>query len=268
MRTTGMVLVVLFGILIIPKGDLAADQEAGIVLTVKRNVFLIRDGQQEAAAAQSPLFLKDAVATDKGSRTKLFFSDDSILNLGELSHLVVEEYLYAAGQDRATSVYRLVEGSLRVVVGKSGLEIHTPTAVAAARGTKFIMWVEGAGEKASTGLIVLEGEVLVRNMQKGIREMQSIQGGQMRRIPRGSSPEPPRTTAPEVLGQYRGGTMAIGSVFKEKKSQAPLPPRPEVFRRPGPDKKPPKFIKQPPIQQQPQEGNLQIRIGWDPPASD
>ena len=143
MRTTGMVLVVLFGILIIPKGDLAADQEAGSVLTFKRNVFLIRDGQQEAAAAQSPLFLKDAVATDKGSRTKLFFSDDSILNLGELSHLVVEEYLYAEGQDRATSVYRLVEGSLRVVVGKSGLEIHTPTAVAAwtaGRRTVPLIW--------------------------------------------------------------------------------------------------------------------------------
>ncbi len=264
MRTMGMVLAIFAGSLIFGIGEVCSDQEAGIVLTVKRDVFLIRDGRKVEADARSPLFLKDAVETDKRSRTKLFFTDDSILNMGELSHLVVEEYLYAEGKAREKSVYRLIEGSLKVVVGKSALEIHTPTAVAAARGTKFIMWVEGTGELASTGLIVLEGEVLVRSMQNAVQEMKSIQGGQMSRIPRGGSPEPAQPTAPGVLGQYGGRTLAIGSVFRDKKGEAPLPPRPGGGPRPGPGGKQIRFIKQPPIRQQPPEGNLRLRIDWDP----
>ena len=75
-----------------------------------------------------------------------FFNDDSILNLSELSRVEVEEYMYNAEKNRTKSIYKLVEGSLRVVVGRSDLEVHTSTAVAASRGTKFVIWTENINE--------------------------------------------------------------------------------------------------------------------------
>ncbi|VAX30721.1 hypothetical protein MNBD_NITROSPIRAE03-2081, partial [hydrothermal vent metagenome] len=75
--------------------DADNDTEVGQVLTVKGSVYLIRNSQRNNAEPQMQLLLKDAVETDKGARTKLFFMDDSILNLGESSRVEVKEYLYS-----------------------------------------------------------------------------------------------------------------------------------------------------------------------------
>ena len=117
-----------------------ASDPAGQVLAVKKEVIRIRDNSSENAKPLMQLQMKDAVETKANSRTKLFFSDDSILNMSELSRVEVEEYIYSNESKRSKSVYRLIDGSLQVVVGRSDLEVHTSTAVAAARGTKFIMW--------------------------------------------------------------------------------------------------------------------------------
>jgi len=204
-----------------PAPGLSAD--AGQVLAVKKDVYLIREGNRESAKPQSPLYLKDAVQTAQASRTKLFFRDDSVLNLGPLSQVVVDEYLQAAAGERSQSVYRLVEGSLKVVVGKSKLEIHTPTAVAAARGTKFIVWVEGSGENAATGLLVLEGEVLLRNVRAAVKGIQKVQMGEMSRVPSSRPPTTPVPADQKVLQQYNSETRAIGSVFEKDREDLPEP---------------------------------------------
>src|SRR5207245_1988667 len=54
--------------------------------------------------------------------------------------------------NQRSSVLRMIQGKARALVGKlfaglgSKFEVHTPTAVAAARGTYFVVWIE---EKAS-----------------------------------------------------------------------------------------------------------------------
>jgi hypothetical protein len=126
------------------------------VLAVKNNAYLVRDNARDNAKPQMDLFMKDAVETEKRSRTKLFFKDDSILNLGELSRVEVEEYMYDADSKRSKSIYKLIDGSLRVVVGRSDLEIHTSTAVAGSRGTKFIIWDDkSAGKKKSSSTCIV-----------------------------------------------------------------------------------------------------------------
>ncbi|MEN8264628.1 MAG: FecR domain-containing protein [Nitrospirota bacterium] len=148
---------------------------AGQVLAVKNKAFLVRGDAKNIAEPQMELFMKDAVETEKKSRTKLFFNDDSVLNLSELSKVEVEEYMYNAEKNRSKSIYRLVEGSLRVVVGRSDLEVHTATAVAAARGTKFVMWTEkGLKETnrkdkvAQTCVMSLDGKVEFRLKKEAI----------------------------------------------------------------------------------------------------
>lgn len=86
---------------------------AGEVLATKQRVVLEREDEQIPATPPMALQEKDGVATDTGARAKLYFRDDSILNLGELSRVSVEEYLFNAETDRSKAIYRLVEGTDR-----------------------------------------------------------------------------------------------------------------------------------------------------------
>jgi hypothetical protein len=202
---------------------LGQTEQSGHVLTVKKDVYLFRAGQQSAARARDPLYLEDAVATDQDSRAKLFFRDDSVLNLGERSRVEVEQYLYSTTTDRSRAVYNLVEGSLKVVVGRSDLEIHTPTAVAAARGTRFLVALRGTGDEIETLILVLEGEVAVRSITEQILKVVTLRQGQMTTVPLRKPPAPPTQTPPHLLDQYRTGTLAIGEVFRDRLDALPRP---------------------------------------------
>ncbi len=192
------------------------DMEAGHVLMVKGSVYLIRDSQRDNAVPQMKLLSRDAVETDKKSRTKLFFMDDSILNLGELTRVEIKEYLYSPEKKRSRSIYRLIDGSLKMVVGKSDLEIHTPTAVAAARGTKFIVWVEGSGDKMFTGIITLESAVVVKNIVKGIDREVTVRKGQMSRVYMNKPPEAVQAVDIGIMRQFSDQTTVLGNTINDK----------------------------------------------------
>ena len=154
-----------------------ASDNAGQILAVKKDVYRIRGNAQDTAKPKMDIAMRDAVATDKDSRTKLFFNDDSILNLGELSKVEVEEYLYSPEKQRSKSVYNLIDGSVKVIVGRSDLEVHTASAVAAARGTKFIMFkesdIKAADRKNKSDkvcLMTLEGKVEFRLKPEAITD--------------------------------------------------------------------------------------------------
>ncbi len=138
--------------------------------------------------------------------------DDSILNLGELSSVSVEEYLYSPEKQRSRSILRLIDGTLKAVVGRSDLEIHTPTAIVGSRGTKFILWIEGKGEEMRTGLIVLEGEVFVKNILEGIKGTENVTEDQITYIPMNKPPERIMTADPRIILKYTRATEVIGII--------------------------------------------------------
>ena len=94
------------------------------------------------------VLFKDVIQTRHESRTKAFFADDSILTVGEKSRIEITEHIYDPDRNMRRMVVKLVQGRLRALVAKvfngpgSAFEIHTPTAVVAARGTYFVVWVE------------------------------------------------------------------------------------------------------------------------------
>ena len=177
-------------------------KEAGRVIAVKKKVYVIRNENRGDAVAKMPLLMKDAVETDEKSRTKLFFTDDSILSLGEMSRVEVEEYLYNSEEKKSKSIYRLMDGYLKVVVGRSDLEIHTPTAVAAARGTKFIVVTGGEGESAYTDIIVLSGRVDTWCSIRGIGAgMVSVGPGNSNRILMNEPPQDAKQTQASALAR-------------------------------------------------------------------
>ncbi len=188
-----------------------SDDEAGRVLTVKKNVYLIRDDERTDAKPQMILEKNDAVETDKNSRTKIFFNDDSILNLGELSRVEIDEYLYNSEKERSKSIYKLMEGSLRVVVGRSDLEIHTPTAVVAARGTMFVVWIETSDTTGAvtTHAMVFDGDITLSSLLAGIEGFVDVGVGQTGSVPPGSVPDVRPATPDEIL-QFQDTTDVIG----------------------------------------------------------
>ena len=215
--------------------QLCAATPAGEVLAVNRAVYVQHGDQQTAARPAMPLVMQDAVVTDVRSRTKLYFQDDSILNMGERSRVQVEEYLYNAKTERSRSVYRLVEGSLRVVVGRSDLEIHTPTAVAAARGTDFVITVGECGATArgaaagrgdtcvQTTLMVMDGEVRLRNLLDEVRGTVVVAAGQTSKVSTMQPPAPVSTFSPAQQAEVLGKTATLGSLSTVEMADALAP---------------------------------------------
>ncbi len=258
MKKYGLIILVCIALILIVTSksysdisDADGNPEAGQILTVKGSVYLIRNGQKNSAEPRMQLLLKDAVVTDRGARTKLFFMDDSILNLGELSRVEVKEYLYTPEKKRSRSIYRLISGSLKMVVGRSDLEIHTPTAVAAARGTKFIVWVEGSGDNMFTGIITLESEVVVKNIVKGIAGEVTVKRGQMSRVYMHKPPEAAQPMDMEIMRQFSDQTMVLGNTLEGADR---LPERIYMPFAEG------LYMFQPPVSQEPIETSVPVTI--------
>ena len=127
----------------------AKDQiDIGIFTAVEGKVAVTHPGLLQAITAkiQEGVLFKDVIETDKESRTKALLNDDSILTVGEHSRVEITEHIYDPNKGVRSVVLNLVKGKVRALVGKafagsgSKFEIHTPTAVAAARGTYFIVF--------------------------------------------------------------------------------------------------------------------------------
>ena len=97
---------------------------------------------------QDEVLFKDVIQTQNDSRTRAFFQDDSMLTIGENSRVEIDEYIYNPEENVRRAIVKLMQGQVRALVSKvfkangSKFEIHTPSAVAAARGTYFTVWAE------------------------------------------------------------------------------------------------------------------------------
>ena len=155
------------------------------------------------------VLFKDVIQTRHESRTKAFFDDDSILTVGEKSRVEITEHIYDPDRNLRRMVVKLVQGRVRALVAKvfngpgSAFEIHTPTAVAAARGTYFVVWVENG----VTGIVNIghSGGVDFTSEGQTVR----VNPGQYSVAPAGSPPAQPLV--------YDAGS-GIGGVARAEKT--------------------------------------------------
>lgn len=132
----------------------ALEQPIGQFTVVKGNVTVahaITPTVQQHIAPQTRVLFHDQVQTDTKARTKALFVDDTLLTVGENTRIQIDEYVFNPQEDQRSVIVKMIAGRVRTLVGKhfagpgSRFEIHTPTAVAAARGTYFIVWIEKSG---------------------------------------------------------------------------------------------------------------------------
>jgi hypothetical protein len=157
--------------------------------------------------------------------------------VGENSRVEVNEFIYDPANNQRSTVLRLLQGKARALVGKffagpgSRFEVHTPTAVAAARGTYFVVWIEektsqkvGMNETGTVRAVSFQG-LEVAELPAGGTGVANIgssgdvaftSGGQTVLVPPGTfsfAPPgaPPFTPAGITAGAPSGVTEAIGA---------------------------------------------------------
>lgn len=174
---------------------LAAD--IGKVVALRGGATIERESATLSAQLNAPIRQSDAVNTAAAARIKLLFVDDSVLTLAENSRLVVREFIEGRG-DRGKSIYNLLDGKLRAVVGRTEFEVETPSAVAAARGTVIYFDVGTAGNNTFTLVLCLEGTVDVRSTAAEVPGIVNLTPGTFV-VVTGSEALPPPAPAPGPL---------------------------------------------------------------------
>jgi len=156
------------GILLCAATAMAKDDVATVV-AVRGKTIIDRNKLVLEAKVKDPVLLVDTISTGDTSRAKLLFVDDSVLTMGEKSKVVIKEFVYSK-EKGGKSIFNLIDGKMKSVVGKAGFEVHTPTAVAAARGTVIFFEVGPRDGKLCTTILCTEGEVAASSPDPNVKD--------------------------------------------------------------------------------------------------
>ena len=148
------------GLIFAVAGAAFAEPVASVV-ALRGKATVERSGKKLDAQPKLGIELQDTVATAAGGRVKLLFIDDSVLTLAEKSRMSVDTFIHSR-TDRGKSLFNLLDGKMRAVVGKTRFEVKTPTVVAAARGTVILFDTGILNGQPFTRITCLEGIVDVR----------------------------------------------------------------------------------------------------------
>jgi hypothetical protein len=118
----------------------------------------------------------------------------------------IKEYLYSEESGKGKSIISLIDGKLRSLVGNTEYEVHTPTMVAAARGTYFITWTESEEGMLSSGTAVLEGFVDLYNIDPAITGVITLEPGTMSTTVQHQPPSPSAPIPPALMKELMNAT--------------------------------------------------------------
>ena len=130
---------------------------------------MVRKAKPIATAPRLPIQSMDTVRTGAG-RVKIVFIDRSIVSVTEQSKLVIDSFVYDPNPSKSKMALKFASGTVRFQTGrgvpKNNINLRTPSATIAVRGTDFTSTVDDFGKS----LIILlpeedgsVGEITVSN---------------------------------------------------------------------------------------------------------
>ncbi|WP_414472741.1 FecR domain-containing protein [Microvirga sp. M2] len=138
---------------------------AGSIVAAKggEEMRFVREDLWRTALIRQDVIGGDVLRTNAIGNLAILFADRTQIRVGRNSTLTVNDIAGSAG---GTTTLGLETGQIwaRAARGGSGVEVKTPAAVAAIRGTDWSLSVEGG----RTSLMVLEGVVELRNAQGSV----------------------------------------------------------------------------------------------------
>jgi hypothetical protein len=192
----------------------AAAAEVGTFAAAEGTTELQHDGRWSPAAIGDPVQVGDAVRTGPDGRARIVFQDDSVLNVGGSSFIVVDRQIFDPEAGGSRSLMKLLRGRVRALVSEyydrpgSSYEVETDTAVAGVRGTEFI--VEYDPEQFVTEVIGVSGTVQVNSVLDRARRGVYVNAGELSTVRRGQLPGPPPRLDEKTFRQYLEGLEFIG----------------------------------------------------------
>lgn len=188
----------------------AAEGEVALVVQLRGKALVERGGNTPfSAVIKSPIELKDVIETLRKSRAKMLFTDESIMTLGPESRASVETFVKGMDEQKGATVFNLMSGQMRTVVGKSSFEVHTPTVVAAARGTVIEFTVAEVGGRIMTIVTCHEGTVELRSTDPSREGFLSLSAGNTVIIYEGDDPA---NLEPQPTAGFEGAAEGAGIV--------------------------------------------------------
>jgi hypothetical protein len=167
----------------------ATDAVIGSVLAVRGNVSVDAGRGPQPLTVNTPLHASDTIVSTSG-KAKLALADGTIISVGENTRVRLAEYDSSAGAVKAR--VNVVSGALRFIVDKVApagrFEVHTETAIAAVRGTDWLVDVTSD----QTAVAVVSGVVAVSSLAADAPATVVLDGrGQGTDVRRGRPPTPP-----------------------------------------------------------------------------
>lgn len=170
-------------------------------------------------SARRDLFMKDDVyarellETAPQGALHVRLLDDSMLRLGSGTSVVLDEFVYTPDASTSTLLASISKGVCRFISGRATthrLEVSTPAATIAARGTEFSLWIKPDG---STTVWVQRGQVEVAPrdgsphvlVNAGEIVLAPFAGGGVQLNAPRPSPDPGIADTPRVLFPRRKG---------------------------------------------------------------
>jgi hypothetical protein len=139
----------LVGFLVLIAGSSAAsDLIAARVQTLEGTVTILRHGRVIPLKAGDEVLASDTIQTGRDGSVGVVFTDDTVLSLGPVSILAVDEFVFAPRQARFRIVLRMIKGTATYLSGlisrfsPESARFETPSASIGIRGTRFVVRVE------------------------------------------------------------------------------------------------------------------------------
>jgi hypothetical protein len=270
-------------------GAAAGAQEIGTVAEVEGTAEIGRASTWTPAQAAATIYAGEQLRTGRPGRMRVVLQDESVLNLGDDSHVIVDEQVLDPERGVFRSSMRLTRGKVRALVspnyqrGQAIFNIETATAVSSVRGTEFIVVADPVVEL--TEVVGVTDTVEVHSVLDRRGRGVFVTAHEVTTVPRGKFPTQPRYLDEPTFRQYMaelefagagraesliGAKPLIANVPPEDRAVAvPIPsgpgapePRGIVPGMPGelPQPDVADLIKQPPAVLQNASGNLGIQF--------
>lgn len=227
-----------------------AQTEAGSISALNGSATITRGGSTIPAALGTKVDVGDRLTTAAGSSLTITFSDGSQIDLSDSSTLTLDQNTLDANGVRVNTKVSLLNGLVRSVVRLTpgtppNYEVHTPNAVASARGTDYdVDYQTGVHESKFPGcsefshVSVRDGTVEVYNptnpsapkveVEKRHRATIPCSGaivlGALGLLGAVSTGQAAGAAAVGAAGAAAGGAAAAGAFSSSSTSSAPVSP--------------------------------------------
>jgi hypothetical protein len=122
--------------------QVSAQTVAGSISAITGNATITRGSANIPAASGAKIEVGDRIVTGAGSSVTIALTDGSQIEVTDSSNLTIDQNTLNPDGTRASTKMSLVNGMVRSLVRTTAgtppnFEVHTPNAVASARGTSF-----------------------------------------------------------------------------------------------------------------------------------